>query len=84
MKKAYTTPKIYYESFALSTSISAGCEAIAHLGENTCAVNPKDLLAVGETINIFNIDLVCEDTDPDHRNSYCYHAPYEWNNVYSS
>ncbi len=84
MKKVYEKPKIQYESFSLSDSISSGCEGIANLGEGACAVNPKDLLEIGEVINIFNNDLICDDTNIDDRNWFCYHAPAEWNNVYSS
>lgn len=79
MKKAYTAPKIYYESFALSTSISAGCEGIANLSEGQCTVTVPDL-----GIEIFTIDLVCQVTAPGTDDTICFHVPADWNNVYSS
>ena len=78
MKKAYETPKICYESFSLANSISAGCAAFANLAEYQCSVTIPGLG------NIFTDDLTCEYTDPGTDDKICYHAPTEWNNVYSS
>lgn len=79
MKKPYQKPKIYYESFTLSNSISSGCEGIANLAENQCSITVPDL-----GIEIFTVDLVCQYTPPGNDDTICYHAPTEWNNVYSS
>lgn len=79
MKKQYEKPRICYESFALSDRISAGCEGIANLAEYQCSIYIKDL-----DVTIFTIDLVCEETPPGGDDTICYHAPTEWNNVYSS
>ena len=79
MKKAYEKPRIYYESFTLSNNISAGCEGIANLAEYQCSVTVTEL-----GIEIFTQDLVCMVTTPANDDSICYHAPSEWNNVYSS
>lgn len=79
MKKPYEKPRIYYESFALSDRISAGCEGIANLGEGQCSIKIPEF---GKSI--FSIDLVCDITVPGGDDSFCYHAPTEWNNVYSS
>ena len=84
MKKAYETPRLYFESFALSHSISSGCEGISNATEGTCSVIPKDWYDAGYMFEIFAVEYVCGETDPEYRNWFCYYAPDESNNVYSS
>lgn len=79
MKKAYEKPRVGYESFKLSNSVSSGCEGIANLGENQCSITIPEL-----GIEIFNIQIMCEYTAPGGDDTICYHAPSDWNNVYSS
>lgn len=79
MKKAYVKPKMYYESFILSSSISSSCEGIANLGENQCSVTIPDI-----GIEIFTSEIACEYTPPSGDDTICYHAPSDWNNVFSS
>lgn len=84
MKKNYEKPQIHYESFALSNSISSGCEAISNGLENECPIIPKDWYDAGYMETIFAIDSICENTETDQRNRFCYYAPADTNNVYSS
>ena len=79
MKKTYKKPEIYYESFTLSNNISSGCAGIANLAENQCSITIPEL-----DYTIFMTDLICEVTPPGGNDTICYHAPTEWNNVYSS
>lgn len=79
MKKTYEKPRICYESFSLSDRISAGCEGIANLGEYQCPIYIPEL-----EYSLFTIELVCDVTTPGGDDTFCYHAPTEWNNVYSS
>ena len=84
MKRVYNKPMIIYENFELSMSIAGNCEAIANHIEGACSVSPKDLLDMGIRINIFNNISICDDADPTGHNQFCYHAPTEGNNVFSS
>lgn len=79
MKKSYEKPTIFFDSFALSDRVSSGCEGIANIGESNCSVYIPEL---GESI--FNIEMICEVSPPGGNETICFHAPYEWNNVYSS
>lgn len=84
MKKAYSKPDIYFESFALSTDIAA----------NTCAAK-NALMAYGTCPAAFGSRTVfldehtgCSDLQVARQfgsyNGYCYDIPYESMNVWSS
>lgn len=84
MKKTYEKPRLAYESFALSNSISSGCEAISNQLENQCPVIPKDWYDAGLTDTIYAIDFICEETGVEYTNLFCYYAPSDNNNIFSS
>lgn len=81
MRKVYTKPEIFFESFSLSQSIAAGCE----VPTNTPAQNQCGVDASG--INVFITGMTgCEDFPvPDNGGGdgaygkICYHIPYGQN-----
>ncbi len=79
MKKVYRKPEVTYETFRLSESISSGCYGIANLGEGICSVYLPDA-----GVNVFNQAGLCEYSGPGFDDAVCYHAPTDWNNVFSS
>ena len=81
MKKKYQRPELYYESFALCSTIAAGCEGIANFAENACTVT---LEGEGYKLVLFNSNTVCLDSPPNADDYLCYHAPTENNNIFSS
>ena len=43
MKRAYSKPDVYFESFSLSTSIAAGCEEVANFASSSsCGLEYSD------------------------------------------
>lgn len=81
MKKAYQAPAVFYESFQLAQSISAGCEGIANFEAQGCSITVVD---EGVNINIYIQEGVCHYTGPGFEDWICYHAPSEMNNAFSS
>lgn len=81
MRKKYQKPELYYESFALSQSISSGCEGIANFAEDICSVTLK---GPGYDLTLFHDSQICFDSPPNPDDYLCYHAPSEFNNVFSS
>ena len=78
MKKVYTKPEIFFDSFELSQSIAAGCELIAsNLARYSCPLTPKDL---GEDYTIF-VQGACIYEGQD---TICYDVPQADYNVYTS
>lgn len=86
MKKVYTAPQILFESFAMSTNIAAGCEAIVgNPTSGVCAFTYEDEFA--GTVNIFTADVTgCKITEvhEDGYNGFCYHNPVDSNNLFNS
>lgn len=82
MKKAYKRPIVYFESTETTQNPSSGCEAIANLAENQCSITVTDPDLPGVEERFFTIQIICEPVI--NGDSFCYHAPTEWNNVYSS
>ena len=86
MKKTYSAPKILFESFTMSTNIAAGCESIVgNPTSGTCAFTYVDEFA--GTVMIFVADSTgCQTTQvvEDGHNGFCYHQPYESNNLFNS
>ena len=79
MKTGYEKPQIQFTSFELSQSISAGCELISNQSKGTCAV------AIPEWGNMtLYVDGSCDMTTATMEDTFCYHAPGDNNNVYSS
>ena len=83
MKKKYEKPDILFESFALSQSISAGCEMIG--GNHAQYVCPVLVKTPGfdDTYTIFG-DGACVSQPVGGNDSICYHVPIADNNVFNS
>ena len=81
MKKTYSKPEILFESFALSTSIAAGCEGIVGAPNvDECGV----ITSSGDTIFIAGVcDLAIPD-DGSFKDGFCYHVPTSYNNLFNS
>lgn len=79
MKKVYTKPEIFFDSFELSQSIAAGCEGISQHAEGACAVYVKEI-----GLSVFSTREICDYYSVELQDSVCYHAPSDSNNVYSS
>ncbi|MGN1419475.1 MAG: hypothetical protein ACI4W6_09115 [Acutalibacteraceae bacterium] len=80
MKKKYVSPKIFYESFELSSSIAAGCEVLSTpMAAFICPVNDPE---IGGTI--FSDDNICDYTSPSIYDKVCYDVPLENHNVFAS
>lgn len=81
MKKTYSKPDILFESFALSTSIAAGCEEKPYEQTDYCGV------LWGNVTIFMSKETGCanliKDEDPDY-NKLCYHVPSESYNVFYS
>lgn len=83
MKKTYTTPKIVFESFVLSTNIAGDCEVKTWTpNSGTCAYPVKE---DGFTWNVF-LDTVQACTTTQAEGAYdniCYHT-FEGNSLFNS
>lgn len=80
MKKYYQKPEIAFESFALSTSISAGCELVTPLpsSEESCGYPIR-----GGTV--FVVGAQCTNTpQTGTHNGFCYHVPNDKTNLFNS
>ena len=79
MKKAYSKPEIYFDSFELSANIAAGCEVITkNQTQGTCAY-----VVAGKS---FFVEIAaCTTTPQDNElNNLCYHVPAEEYNLFNS
>lgn len=84
MKKKYEKPDILFESFALSQSISAGCEMIAgNAAQYVCPVLVKTPGFDDDRYTIFG-DGTCDSKPVGGNDSICYHVPIADNNVFNS
>lgn len=81
MKKIYSKPEIMFESFAMSTSIAAGCEKKV----NTYAADQCGIPWEGSP-NIFLADIAgCKvQYGADGEGGICYHNPSDDNNLFNS
>ena len=82
MKKTYEKPQVLFESFELSTNISAGCEKPTNLpSQNQCGLDFSGLM-------VFMTGMTgCENIqvgENDDFNGICYHAPNPENNLFTS
>lgn len=82
MKKTYEAPEILFEDFALSTSISAGCEKIINPLLYTCGVNYPGIGVIFVQGNT-GCDVEMEDSFKT-ADGYCYHVPTEDKNMFNS
>ena len=86
MKKKYEKPDILFESFALSQSISAGCEMIAgNAAQYVCPVLVVKTPGFDDDdpYIIFG-DGPCVSKPVGGNDSICYHVPTADNNVFNS
>lgn len=79
MKKAYSKPQIFFDSFELSQSIAAGCEYISNQGWNECSIFINQIVGT-----IFQVKGVCETTPPNPDDYVCYHNPDDSRSVFTS
>ena len=79
MKKYYEAPEILFEDFALSSSISAGCEfKTSTMSEGDCGYKSHGVV-------VFTSDVSgCKYTEPDNNDSLCSHVPNEYANIFNS
>ncbi|MGN1349195.1 MAG: hypothetical protein ACI4VI_09650 [Acutalibacteraceae bacterium] len=80
MKKLYQSPQILFESFELSSSVAAGCGAIAK--PNAAYMCPVKDPEIGLTI--FTKETDCQLTSPGYYDRVCYNIPLENNSVFTS
>lgn len=83
MKKKYVKPQIYIENFSLDTTIAGDCEGIVgNPTKGTCAVLGTGGIAMFED----GMPSICDYTPPDgdKYDSFCYHVPTEYNNLFNS
>ena len=85
MRKAYAKPDIAFESFALSTSIAAGCEVKTYTPyAGQCGFKFGSMMVFitgvgGCTLKVADGTLVDDKGD-----AFCYHNPSELNNLFNS
>lgn len=87
MKKTYKKPEISFESFLMSTNIAGNCEgpAVGNPSRGSCGIPGS---APG--MNLFSADVGsgvngCQVFTKDYPNdSFCYHNPTEYNNLFNS
>lgn len=79
MKKTYSAPEILFEDFALSSSISAGCEfKTRNQTQGSCGYPTRNG-------NVFiDANTGCDYHEPDVNDSLCYHVPNEYANIFNS
>lgn len=71
MKKTYTKPELYFESFELSANIATGCGIITKtLTENACGY-----IQPGVGVLFVDSSTGCDYQGADGDNSVCYHVP---------
>lgn len=79
MKKTYSKPLLYYESFSLSTQL-ATCGYTATFELNGCPISIPEL--GGETI--FVTTGICDWYTPNPDDMICYHVPTDDMSVFGS
>lgn len=86
MKKAYSKPQIYFDSFELSQSIAAGCEVIGNMAPGTCAYIDEE---TGLSVFVDSISACADLPQPGTPSDamfggLCYEIPGEAWNIFSS
>jgi len=86
MKKAYSKPRIIFDSFELSQSIAGACEYITNAQKFVCAITVGDMFVDdGSKVNLFTVSIdACNTVSDDGENSICYDVPYADINCFSS
>lgn len=85
MKKVYTKPEIFFESFTASTALAGNCEVPVNLPTQFVCPIPDDS---GAGINLFDPKLGggCNfpGNDMDQYDGLCYHIHDENHNLFNS
>lgn len=87
MKKEYTKPQVFIESFVLSTSLATNCEKpFNHHAQFSCGIPNENMPGM----KIFSMDVsgdcdVHGDSEFDVDNDgFCYHVPTEDQQLFNS
>ena len=89
MKKVYTRPEIFFESFAASDSIAGNCDRVFTLAKQDICAIPDDNGIPGLNMSIFNISIVGSECgisggDEAMYDGFCYYVPTETNTLFNS
>jgi len=86
MKKTYSKPEIFYESFAACTNIAAGCERIVgNPSKDSCAIEGSGGVAVfTDTLSVCDFTPEKMGQAADQWDGFCYHVPTEKTNLFNS
>lgn len=81
MKRVYTKPDVVFESFSLSSSITANCAKEANFSSGQCGFEYTDEMTI-----FMNSIQGCTfiESDGNWQDRVCYHNPYDWNNLFNS
>lgn len=82
MKKVYSEPDIFFESFTLNTNIAAGCEIQVNTQTDRCGAI-KGHSIIFNTSVADNCRSIIIDGDNQHDN-VCYHNPKDEMNLFFS
>lgn len=87
MKKKYTAPGIYFESFSLSAAVTVNCDTVIDTQSlNMCGVDTGIQYIFFDTMNKCRTEpgfFPIPKTD-DGFNGFCYHVPTEGNQLFNS
>lgn len=87
MKKTYTKPEIFFESFTLSTNIAADCEEIFSLmAQDICGIPNENGIPNKDIFNLTVVGTQCDvhGYGNEQYNGLCYHVPTEAHNLFNS
>ena len=85
MKKTYTKPAVFFESFTPCTAIAAGCEVKTHTpAARKCGIEmPPDVIFLSSMGNVCTLPWDLVDSSGMFDN-ICYHVPEADNNLFNS
>jgi hypothetical protein len=86
LKRAYQKPDIYFDSFAMCTSIAGACGTDTNTpAQFKCGLEYTDTITIfAESLEgacNFNVAVEAKDAEWD---GICYHVPYGTNNLFNS
>lgn len=87
MKKKYTAPGIYFESFSLSAAVTTNCDTVIDTQSlNMCGVDTGIQYIFFDTMNSCKTELGAFPLakEDDGFNGLCYHVPTEGNRLFNS
>ncbi len=81
MKRKYSKPYLFVESFQLNAAIATSCSSQGkqpiHFGENTCIVgDDSDEQAIEYLGNACAMDII-NNVSGDDNDEFCYHGPID-------